>query len=95
MTREVHVLHDTLLQQDFVGECWRTEAGMDVARHGTAADLVARFRTGDAAQYVAPARAESRPVESPARRMMGNVARAFGGNRAVATAAAQDNWEEF
>ena len=40
--------------------------------------------------------AESRPVESPARRMMGNVARAFGGNRAVATAAvAQESWEEF
>jgi methyl-accepting chemotaxis protein len=41
-------------------------------------------------------RAETRPVESPARRMIGNVARAFGGNRATATAAvAQDNWEEF
>ena len=56
------------------------------------ADLVARFRTGDAAQHVAAARGDARPVESPARRMMGNVARAFGGNRAVA---AQENWEEF
>ncbi|TAA60867.1 methyl-accepting chemotaxis protein [Shinella sp. JR1-6] len=60
------------------------------------ADLVARFRTGDAVQRVAAVRAETRPVESPARRMMGNVARAFGGNRGGATAAvAQENWEEF
>ncbi|MGB3812934.1 MAG: methyl-accepting chemotaxis protein [Shinella sp.] len=58
------------------------------------ADLVARFRTGDAVQRMAAVRAETRPVESPARRMMGNVARAFGGNRATATAA-QENWEEF
>ena len=60
------------------------------------ADLVARFRTGEGAPRVAAVRAETRPVESPARRMMGNVARAFGGNRATATAAsAQENWEEF
>jgi methyl-accepting chemotaxis protein len=60
------------------------------------ADLVARFRTGDAVQRVAAVRAETRPVESPARRMMGNVARAFGGNRGAATAAvAQESWEEF
>ncbi len=58
------------------------------------ADLVARFRTGEGAPHVAAARTETRPVESPARRMMGNVARAFSGNRATA-AAAQENWEEF
>ena len=58
------------------------------------ADLVARFRTGDAGQRVAAVRTDARPVESPARRMMGNVARAFGGNRATATAA-QESWEEF
>ena len=56
------------------------------------ADLVARFRTGEGAPHVAAVRAEARPVESPARRMMGNVARAFGGNRA---AAVQESWEEF
>jgi methyl-accepting chemotaxis protein len=60
------------------------------------ADLMARFRTGDTVQRMAPVRADTRPVESPARRMIGNVTRAFGGNRATATAAvAQDNWEEF
>ncbi|MGD9477725.1 methyl-accepting chemotaxis protein [Shinella sp. G-2] len=58
------------------------------------ADLVARFRTGDAVQRVAAVRTETRPVESPARRMMGNVARAFGGNRGSA-AVAQESWEEF
>ncbi len=57
------------------------------------ADLVARFRTGEAVQRVAAVRAETRPVESPARRMMGNVARAFGGGGSAA--AAQENWEEF
>ncbi|MDX3978661.1 methyl-accepting chemotaxis protein [Shinella sp.] len=60
------------------------------------ADLMARFRTGDAVQRMAPVRADTRPVDSPARRMIGNVTRAFGGSRATATAAvAQDNWEEF
>jgi methyl-accepting chemotaxis protein len=59
------------------------------------ADLVARFRTGDALQRIAVARTETRPVESPARRMMGNVARAFGGGGAVSAAAVQENWEEF
>jgi methyl-accepting chemotaxis protein len=42
--------------------------------------------------------ASARPVASPARRMMGSVARAFApGASAAATAAApsQDNWEEF
>ena len=59
------------------------------------ADLVARFRTGEAVARpaVAAATADARPAASPARRMMGNVARAFGGRQA--TAAAQDNWEEF
>ncbi|GMB81042.1 methyl-accepting chemotaxis protein [Shinella zoogloeoides] len=63
------------------------------------AGLVARFRTGDGAFQAAPApvRADARPVESPARRMMGSVARAFGGNRATAaaTATAAESWEEF
>jgi methyl-accepting chemotaxis protein len=59
------------------------------------ADLVARFRTGDALQRIAVARTETRPVESPARRMMGNVARAFGGGGAASAAAVQENWEEF
>ncbi len=60
------------------------------------ADLMARFRTGDTVQRMAAVRADTRPVESPARRMIGNVTRAFGGSRATATAAvAQDNWEEF
>ncbi|MFN3509181.1 MAG: methyl-accepting chemotaxis protein [Allorhizobium sp.] len=38
--------------------------------------------------------AEARPVASPARKMVGNLAKAFGGGN-TAAAAAQDNWEEF
>ena len=62
------------------------------------AGLVARFRTGEAARpaiVAAPAVAEARPVASPARRMMGNVARAFGGRAAASAAAAEESWEEF
>ena len=42
----------------------------------------------------AAAQAETRPVASPARRMVGNLAKAFGGG-STATATSQDNWEEF
>ncbi|THV21480.1 methyl-accepting chemotaxis protein [Peteryoungia ipomoeae] len=37
---------------------------------------------------------EARPVASPARRMVGSLAKAFGGG-STAAAASQDNWEEF
>jgi methyl-accepting chemotaxis protein len=60
------------------------------------ADLVARFRTGDAVQRPAPVTSDTRPSPSPARRMMGTVSRAFGGGSAPASAAVvQDAWEEF
>jgi methyl-accepting chemotaxis protein len=39
-----------------------------------------------------PAQRDHRPIESPARKMAANVARAFGGTSA---AAAKDSWEEF
>ena len=42
----------------------------------------------------AAAAAETRPVASPARKMVGNLAKAFGGGN-TAAAASQDNWEEF
>ncbi len=56
--------------------------------------LIARFKVSnsDRAAPVAVARYEDhRPVASPARRAMGNVARAFNGNAAVAS----QSWEEF
>jgi len=56
--------------------------------------LIARFRVSnnDRAAPVAVARYEDhRPAASPARRAMGNVARAFNGNAAVAS----QSWEEF
>jgi methyl-accepting chemotaxis protein len=63
--------------------------------------LVGRFRLGDDRGYnqsqpvarVAPASSRSTPAASPARRMMGNVARAFGGSAAVAQST--DDWQEF
>ncbi|NRP17607.1 Methyl-accepting chemotaxis protein II [Ensifer adhaerens] len=59
------------------------------------ASLIAYFKLdgNQAARTIAPARETSRPVESPARRMMGNVARAFSGGSSAAVA--RDNWEEF
>ncbi|KOF19870.1 chemotaxis protein [Ensifer adhaerens] len=59
------------------------------------ASLIAYFKLDGvaAARTIAPARETSRPVESPARRMMGNVARAFSGGSSAAVA--RDNWEEF
>ncbi|WP_026613414.1 methyl-accepting chemotaxis protein [Ensifer aridi] len=55
------------------------------------ASLIAYFKVErDQARAVAPAKEASRPVGSPARRMMGTVSRAFGGS-----AAARDEWEEF
>ncbi|PST27118.1 methyl-accepting chemotaxis protein [Mesorhizobium plurifarium] len=57
------------------------------------ASLIAYFKVErEAVRTVAPARDASRPVASPARRMMGTVARAFGNGSA---AAARDDWEEF
>ena len=43
MALEVHIPHDAPLQQDFVRQCRYAEAGMQLAGHGTAADLAARF----------------------------------------------------
>ncbi len=68
----------------------------------TLVSLVGRFRLGSetssASAYAAPARpssatAKSAPVASPARKMMGSVARAFGGSAAVAQS--RDEWQEF
>ncbi|MQU67110.1 methyl-accepting chemotaxis protein [Sinorhizobium meliloti] len=57
------------------------------------ANLIAYFKVErEAVRTVAPARDASRPVASPARRMMGTVARAFGNGSA---AVARDDWEEF
>ena len=54
---------------------------------------VARTGQGGSVRAV-NAGAETAPRPSPARRMVGSIARAFGGGAAVATASG-DNWEEF
>ncbi|MCV9962489.1 methyl-accepting chemotaxis protein [Pararhizobium sp. BT-229] len=60
------------------------------------ARLISHFKLDEAPQLrvVAPVRETARPVASPARRMLGTVARAFGGGSASAVAS-KDNWEEF
>ncbi|WP_333631823.1 methyl-accepting chemotaxis protein [Agrobacterium cavarae] len=63
----------------------------------TLVSLVGRFRLGNEAlhtqRFAAPARPSSAPVTSPARKMMGAVARAFSGSAAVAPS--KDEWQEF
>ncbi|HTO33532.1 MAG TPA: methyl-accepting chemotaxis protein [Pararhizobium sp.] len=64
------------------------------------ARLISHFKLDDGATArraaVASVRETTRPVASPARKIMGTVARAFGGGGAAASAAvARDNWEEF
>ncbi len=55
--------------------------------------LIAYFKVDrEPARAITPAKETSRPVASPARRMMGTVAHAFGGGSA---AAARSDWEEF
>ncbi|AUX75048.1 MULTISPECIES: methyl-accepting chemotaxis protein [Sinorhizobium] len=57
------------------------------------ATLITYFKVErEPARAASPARETSRPVASPARRMIGTVARAFGGGSA---AAARSEWEEF
>ena len=71
-----------------------TAASHALAREAEALfSLLSQFRVGQAAApaRVAEAGRQSRPVASPARKMAGQVARAFSGNAAVA----QDSWEEF
>ncbi len=78
-----------------------------VAQFRMAGNAAAPARTVSAPAYTAPAApapraasrpaaaaAETRPVASPARKMMGGLAKAFGGGN-TAAAASQDNWEEF
>ncbi|MEK1926950.1 MAG: methyl-accepting chemotaxis protein, partial [Rhizobium giardinii] len=60
------------------------------------ARLISHFKLNDSppTRVVAPVRENARPVASPARKMLGTVARAFGGGSASA-AVSKDNWEEF
>src|SRR5690606_30075028 len=61
------------------------------------ARLISHFRldeTGSRRVAAAPVREDTRPVASPARKMLNSVARAFGGAQSNA-AVAKDSWEEF
>jgi methyl-accepting chemotaxis protein len=83
----------------------RNLAGL-VSQFRMAGTATSSARTAAAPAYSAPApaprpaarpaaaAAETRPVASPARKMVGSLAKAFGGGN-TAAAASQDNWEEF
>ncbi len=69
-------------------------AATSAARSSSAPTYSASAPAYRPAARPAAAAAETRPVASPARKMVGNLAKAFGGGN-TAAAASQDNWEEF
>jgi methyl-accepting chemotaxis protein len=62
------------------------------ASGGERSSPAALRRTPPVMSIPAPAHRDHKPVASPARKMVANVARAFGG---TSPAAAKDSWEEF
>jgi len=72
-----------------------TAASHSLAREAeTLRNLLAQFRFGQhSSATVTVARPDARPVASPARKLMAQVARAASGG--AATAQAQESWEEF
>jgi methyl-accepting chemotaxis protein len=69
-------------------------AGHAAAPHAPAPAYAPSAPATRPAQRPAAAAAETRPVASPARKMVGNLAKAFGGG-STAAATSQENWEEF
>ncbi|MEB2846399.1 methyl-accepting chemotaxis protein, partial [Endobacterium cereale] len=74
---------------------------------GRLRELISQFQLGQGQGMANPrsalrqtaaimaASSRSAPAASPARGMVGKIARAFTGRGGPATAAATDNWEEF
>ncbi|MBU0737897.1 MAG: Cache 3/Cache 2 fusion domain-containing protein [Alphaproteobacteria bacterium] len=73
---------------------FRVAGGAVSSNRAPAPSYTAPTPTARPAARPAAAQAETRPVASPARRMVGNLAKAFGGG-STAAATSQDNWEEF
>ncbi|MDZ7873569.1 MAG: methyl-accepting chemotaxis protein [Rhizobium sp.] len=73
---------------------FRVAGGAASSNRAPAPSYAAPAPTARPAARPAAAQAETRPVASPARRMVGNLAKAFGGG-STAAATSQDNWEEF
>lgn len=88
---------DQVTQQNAAMVEETSAAGATLASEsGKLRELISRFNVGDTVRQTAAAmpadRTIHRPVPSPARRMAGQVARAFSGNGG---AAAKASWEEF
>ena len=85
---EIVLRHHEVVQFRMAG------AATSAARSSAAPTYSASAPAYRPAARPAAAAAETRPVASPARKMVGNLAKAFGGGN-TAAAASQDNWEEF
>ncbi|ODS52503.1 MAG: chemotaxis protein [Agrobacterium sp. SCN 61-19] len=93
-TAVTHRLADSARNLGGLVAQFRVAAGAVASNRAPAPSYAAPAPTARPAARPAAAQAETRPVASPARRMVGNLAKAFGGG-STAAAASQDNWEEF
>ncbi|SIQ27162.1 methyl-accepting chemotaxis protein [Rhizobium sp. RU33A] len=93
-TAVTHRLADSARNLGGLVAQFRVAAGAVTSNRAPAPSYTAPAPTARPAARPAAAQAETRPVASPARRMVGNLAKAFGGG-STAAAASQDNWEEF
>ena len=90
---------DGLVRQFTLTGSRSASVSAQAAMPGPAKQAAAPSQVGRAkgpAGGVSASTADSRPVQSPARNMLNTVARAFGSGKSNnATAASQDDWEEF
>jgi methyl-accepting chemotaxis protein len=93
-TAVTHRLADSARNLGGLVAQFRVAGGAVSSNRAPAPSHAAPAPTARPAARPAAAQAETRPVVSPARRMVGNLAKAFGGG-STAAATSQDNWEEF
>ncbi|MGL4196581.1 MAG: methyl-accepting chemotaxis protein [Allorhizobium sp.] len=93
-TAVTHRLADSARNLAGLVSQFRTAGGAQPVARAPAPAYAPSAPVARPAMRPASAATETRPVASPARKMVGNLAKAFGGGN-TAAAASQDNWEEF
>lgn len=93
-TAVTHRLADSARNLAGLVSQFRTAGGAQPVARAPAPAYAPSTPVARPAMRPASAATETRPVASPARKMVGNLAKAFGGGN-TAAAASQDNWEEF
>jgi methyl-accepting chemotaxis protein len=93
-TAVTHRLADSARNLAGLVSQFRVPAAATPAGRASATPPAAAAPTARPAPRPAPAASETRPVASPARKMVGSLAKAFGGGNGAA-ATAQDSWQEF